>query len=153
MGCDIHTVLQAFDDKDGKWKDVHTDAFDGRCYELFGILAGVRDCSVEPIQVCRGLPKGFKMERCQDNELLDEFDVDHVFDPFNDHVAGTSHGRFWMGEHSFGWVTLQELMNYPWETTSWEDIPDFVMDWSAAVQVNTEVRDFNKMRLVFGFDS
>lgn len=82
MGCDIHMYLEArnnnhsskiggFDcidyfqinpwyeyqgDGDNEEKFEHVPVFEGRSYELFGILAGVRDHSVECICPQKGFP-------------------------------------------------------------------------------------------------
>jgi hypothetical protein len=55
MGADIHTIVQV--KKGRKWVTVAKNVADGRNYELFGLLAGVRDPdgSIEPL---RGLPPG-----------------------------------------------------------------------------------------------
>lgn len=77
MGCDIHIRLEKIDN-DGEWKSIDlykiredwedskdyypktfpfvpVDIYDGRDYELFGVLAGVRSCEI-PIVPPRGLP-------------------------------------------------------------------------------------------------
>lgn len=73
MGCDIHchveykhTHNKEYEDIDLYKRNIYLDAIDyefvkvdiyqGRCYLLFGILAGVRDHSVKPISEARGIP-------------------------------------------------------------------------------------------------
>lgn len=56
MGCDIHVHVEVYDTGFGEW--AHYNEMDvRRDYELFGLLAGVRDtefdCQIDP----RGLPR------------------------------------------------------------------------------------------------
>jgi len=84
MGCDIHAVLQK---KVGKsWKTIDVDVLGGRNYDLFGLLSEVRGES---------LPDGAIMN----SGLPQDFEVD----------AENNHDGFFMGEHSFGHITLQEF--------------------------------------------
>lgn len=75
MGCDIHVRTEMLNEN-GEWTSldkyvVHEDwddtknpsypffvddIYDGRDYELFGLLAGVRDCYSKPISEPRGIP-------------------------------------------------------------------------------------------------
>jgi len=43
MGTDIHGVFQAFDN--GQWRDVESSYEQDRHYQLFAVLAGVRNGS------------------------------------------------------------------------------------------------------------
>jgi hypothetical protein len=98
MGTDIHSVAQA--KINGAWVDVETKFDEGRHYNLFAHLAGVRNGtgfagivtgdSVNPIQEARGLPDDF---------TVDEYDM---------------HGETCMGDHSYGWVTSTEVINHDW---------------------------------------
>lgn len=139
MGCDIHMIVQRKQTYDGgsywstqlppawwpreEWKakwiaeltaklpdagSAQTLArqlsywYDGRNYDLFGILADVRngsgfagiktlDTGWPSIAPNRGLPEGLDKD-------LDE--------------------TGWLGDHSFTWMTLAEVLAYPWETTT-----------------------------------
>lgn len=117
MGCDIHIVIQR-QDENGTWQNVpwqHVWKFEGaspvapnvpiapgvfrnRNYDLFGILADVRNGigfagiktgegwpSIAPY---RGLPEGFAEP--------DDYSV---------------------GDHSFTWASLDELKAFPWDET------------------------------------
>lgn len=54
MGCDIHVHAEL--KIDGKWE--HYSCPDiKRNYRLFGLMAGVRDYSIQPIASPRGLPE------------------------------------------------------------------------------------------------
>ena len=79
MGCDIHIRLEKLN-KDGEWKSIDyfrpredwedskeyypdsfpfvpVDIYDGRDYELFGILAGIRHICSDVIAEPRGIPE------------------------------------------------------------------------------------------------
>lgn len=103
MGTDIHPVVQ-FRDANKEWHDikVHPDTLDDRCYALFAVLANVRNGfgfagvptgqPVKPIAEPRGLPDDFDLEKHESDDK-------------------------YMGDHSFTWVTLRELNEYPWHET------------------------------------
>ena len=102
MGTDIHFVAQK---KCGDaWEDIETSWVGNRHYRLFAHLAGVRNGSgfagcrtgdeVVPIQGFRGLP--------------DDFDVNSAL------CHPTESGHVWMGDHSFGWVSSEELVAHNW---------------------------------------
>lgn len=90
MGTDIHCVFQRKDATSGRWRDVPSGYDRGRHYQLFAVLAGVRNGvgfagmktgeAVEPISYPRGLP--------------DDFTNDTV----------------WMGDHSFSWLSGEEMV-------------------------------------------
>lgn len=175
MGCDIHIVVQVglrdADDRE-RWSTVLPPAwwprdewaaediaryiaalpdalaaadltyelrnwYDGRNYTLFGILANVRVPTDDAIAPDRGLPDGFWVNA--DNE--------HPTWP-----AGT----FWMGNHSFTWMTWREVRAYPWddprhaeECTYWRTV---IMP--AFERYLSERRlSPDDLRLVMGFDS
>lgn len=90
MGCDIH--CQAERRIDGEWAAIPGPMpLDCRSYRLFGFLAGVRNYSaVPPISEARGLPP----------------DVDYDED---------RDGERWLGEHSFSWLSLDELTAFDYE--------------------------------------
>ena len=70
MGTDIHGKFQRKDDKTGRWVEVETEYDFGRHYQLFAVLAGVRNGfgfagdpmgdKVKPIAEPRGLPSDIK---------------------------------------------------------------------------------------------
>jgi hypothetical protein len=116
MGCDIHLLIERREN--GRWKRVPwtnefmgkypedypdaakpdaitmPDVFDGRNYDLFGILADVRNgtwgAPNPPIAQPRGLP----------DDMDDRASVED---------------SYLIGDHSFTWVTLRELQQYPWD--------------------------------------
>lgn len=106
MGCDIHMYVEyRFD---GKWvcgdyfskspyyngvdpyepKYSLVDIYDYRDYDLFGVLAGVRNREVPCISEPRGLPND-----CNDF-IKKEYEV------------------WWCDAHSCSWLTLQEIIDF-----------------------------------------
>lgn len=158
MGTDIHPVVERR--VDGAWQVVkapggryehNTIAYSlsDRNYFLFGVLAGLRNYDVTPIAEPRDLPPDLSFDPQSWDEHVDD---DGDWDEDDDR---------WLGEHSFSWVTLRELDEYPWETAikadGWEDafrdgspmtffLRD-VMPWLRSLGPPDDVR------LVFGFDS
>lgn len=114
MGTDIHGMFQAR--KDGTWTDIPSEYDQHRNYQLFAVLAGVRNGygfagtkfgdPVEPIASPRGLPEDFEMvdddHPIQSKEVLPSWRRDSkFFDPGD---------GFWMGDHSFSWLTGEEML-------------------------------------------
>lgn len=97
MGCDIHMHVEC--KKQGRWVLHSNDIYDGRDYELFGILAGVRGRCV-PISHPKGLP----------------FDV-------TDEVKRL-HDSWGEDAHSSSWLTFNEIYNsrFDYDNTSLQHI-------------------------------
>ena len=118
MGCDIHIKIEKR--VDNTWVDVPwtssdkreyspkhdptgklelSDYFDGRNYNLFGILADVRQGTwgdnIPPIAEPRGIP--------EDSPWFNE--------------SESSDFDTWFGDHSFSFVTLKELLDYDWDAS------------------------------------
>ena len=114
MGCDIHIKIEKR--VDNAWVDVPwtssdkrtydhkhdptgaleiSDYFDGRNYNLFGILAGVRQGTwgdnIPPIAESRDIP--------EDSPLFNS----------------TDYKDYYLGDHSYSFVTLRELLDYDWD--------------------------------------
>lgn len=135
MGCDIHIAIQA-QNADGAWVEIPWQralydheiergetvapdiaiapaCFDGRNYNLFGILADVRNgygfAGIETgtgwksIAADRGLPHDFS-----ENDLL----------PRVEPIWRDEREPRYLGDHSFTWVTLDELETWPWDVES-----------------------------------
>jgi hypothetical protein len=127
MGSDIHIVIQR-QEPDGAWREVPyqrvftvlgdkpvdgfpvaPDAFTNRNYDLFAVLADVRNgvgfAGVETgegwpsIAPERGLPVGFDKKAVLPNPAYIE------------------EGSRWLGDHSFTWVGLDELKAFDWDGT------------------------------------
>lgn len=138
MGCDIHGVLQSrFKRVDGSvssWMD-ECEIEDTRHYLKFAYLANVRNYySVTPISEPRGLPEDFEMKQSGyevDTHSLWGHDV-------------------WMGDHSYSWLTLDEIRDHDYPEGDREYL-DMFLKWIdyAAVKCG----GYENGRIVFGFDS
>lgn len=144
MGCDIHSVFQAR--KGDEWVDVATFWDDERHYQLFSVLADVRNGYgfagvqtgewVKPISSPRGLPEDFAYE-CYEHPMSDPDALvprrrgwwfeDHPLEVksmapdtmmvlsgyrYEDEPITLFDCALWMGEHSFSWLTGEELLNW-----------------------------------------
>lgn len=122
MGTDIHGVFQRHDAATGRWVGVASTYEQHRHYQLFAVLAGVRNGSgfagirtgepVRPISEPRGFPADFEVQ----GEVHQVSTLDHM-DPrragyrregpeaYADDPLGV-----WMGDHSHSWVTGEEML-------------------------------------------
>lgn len=143
MGTDIHGVVQVRWPKAEAWRD-EGEIHDDRNYAWFSVLAGVRhafDEELEPIQERRGFPDGFPVS-------------DEYHDPRRDS------GMVWMGDHSHGWATLDEIEAWPhWDkpvkfygetTTPREAVGEAVRLWLKYLRA---AHPSKEVRIVFGFGS
>lgn len=99
MGTDIHGVFQRHNTTTGQWEDIPSDYQQDRHYQLFAVLAGVRNGyafaglpsgeAVTPISAPRGFPEDFE------------------FDP----VQG-DHDEVWMGDHTYSWLSATEMLDW-----------------------------------------
>lgn len=131
MGCDIHIAIQK-QLADGTWEEIPYQVapwnkddrpleigipvaprrFGARDYDLFGILANVRNGSGfagcltgsgwPSIADDRGFPAGFDVDALLPDPKMAKYD---------------ERGPRWLGDHSFTWVSLDELKAFPWDTT------------------------------------
>jgi hypothetical protein len=87
------------------YREIFEEWYSGRNYHLFSILADVRNgFGFAGIRTGEGYvpiskPKGFP----------DDFDVKEVEGDY---------GGGWLGDHSFSWLTLRELLEYDWNQTT-----------------------------------
>lgn len=90
--CDISTRAQKR--IAGAWADVDMrPVFTDSGYALFGFLANIRNYSaIPPLSAPRGLPDGFELA------------------PYDE--AGAYPPSGYLGEHSFSWVTIEELLAF-----------------------------------------
>lgn len=87
MGCDIHLFTEK--KVNGKWADQNTDLEVDRNYDLFSILADVRNYNnIVPISEPKGIPA----------------DADEPFKKESDRMDDDG--------HSHSYLTLQELLDY-----------------------------------------
>lgn len=105
MGTDIHIVAEH--QRDGKWHLADIDLPEYRNYWAFAVLADVRNGygfagfdkgdPITPISPPRGLPNDLSQELRAPPDPDDEDYPDY---------------QIWLGNHSFSWVTLKELLDY-----------------------------------------
>lgn len=94
MGCDIHGVFQTRVKGASLWW-TELEIEDSRNYAVFSALADVRNnTGITPIAEPRGLPEDFDMK-----EAMTVMRYGDPADP-------------WLGDHSFSWLTLDELLNW-----------------------------------------
>ena len=102
MGCDIHTMFQAHGV--GGWFDIPSNYDNERHYMLFSWLAGVRNrWDIEPISEPRGLPGGFEVDG-----FMDHYAIYPETAKLNS--RGEEDPEVWMGDHSFSWLTAEEIL-------------------------------------------
>jgi hypothetical protein len=140
MGCDIHCITQIKQD-DLYWETVEQLDIN-RDYELFNILASVRGNGSGSISSPRGLPNDF-------------YNIGWHKDNYDD-----LKNSWYLGEHSFSYVTLKELINKKvlknikencWCSNEKEGIFKFINDYSKAAK-KYKIK-LENIRIVFGFDS
>lgn len=105
MGCDIHGVWQKFEDN--KWIDIPSNYEQNRHYQLFAILAGVRNnYDVTPISKPKGLPEDFLMDDdahpIESSDIMDTRRQEYFKDD----------KEIWMGGHSFSYLTGEEILKW-----------------------------------------
>ncbi len=114
MGTDIHGVFQRRNPTTSTWEDIASDYEQHRHYQLFAVLAGVRNGfgfagivtgePVRPIAEPRGFPADFDII-CDDLHPIRS--IERV-DPHRraHHDALT----IWMGEHTRSWLSGKEML-------------------------------------------
>ena len=118
MGTDIHGVFQRRDPATGQWEDVPSTYEQHRDYQLFAVLAGVRNGygaagvttgePVKPIASPRGLPDDFRVE--SESHPVPSVEV---LPPWrrDGHREGEPI-EVWMGDHSHSWLTGDEMLRW-----------------------------------------
>lgn len=113
MGCDIHMHVEQ--KTNNHWEHVDSNAYDGRNYNLFAILANVRNGNgfagiktgegFNPIAMPKGLPSDVSAAVQSES---DSWDCDG---------------------HSHSWLTLEEILNFDWtqktQLQGWVDAKTF----------------------------
>lgn len=151
MGCDVHMVLQELDAQHNIWVTVIKDVFSNRDYTFFTFLSGVRGNAGPHDEIATpGLPADFQVD------------------------AQGQHQGFWMGEHSFGHISVEDFCNAPtpdederrkYEIESWhkgytvtfvdpseEDEYYWIRQYQRGLFAFLP-GPLNNFRLVFGYDS
>ncbi len=102
MGCGIHLWFEQ-KKPDGKWERIEIDERiepDDREYRVFAFLANVRNYEefrIEPQFENRGIPSD---SLCRSGDYDD---------------------NFWLGDHGYTHVYLDELLNAPWKEVDLEE--------------------------------
>ncbi len=139
MGCDIHFFIEY--KKDGKWHHAKRQHELPRDYSLFGLLAGVRDCTIATIGGhTKPLP----------NDLSE-----NVAEYFKTHYTD----ELWL--HSPNWLSLDEILKYKWtrKTKAWDgkdityaDMFSIFLD-GAVAHMKKLKEEHEDVRCVFAFDN
>lgn len=113
MGTDIHGVFQKRTATD--WEDVPSKYDERRHYQLFAVLAGVRNGygfagtptgeAVTPISDPRGIPADFRM----DGETHPVASRELMGRRAQYHAQGEP-VEIWMGDHTHSWLTGAEIL-------------------------------------------
>lgn len=132
MGTDIHGVFQRHDSATGRWHDIASEYEQNRHYQLFAVLAGVRNGygfagiptggAVTPIAQPRGLPADFAME-----DEAHPLAAVECLPPWcrEDHKAGEKLEQ-WMGDHTHSWLAGDEML--AWAEKAPEVVKTGVLD-------------------------
>ena len=114
MGTDIHSMWQKKTEKG--WEDIENPYKERRHYQLFAVLAGVRNG-----YGCAGCPTGEAVEPISEPRgLPDDFDVYGGMHPINSIEFVPEEDRewyedrleVWMGDHSYSWLTADEMLEW-----------------------------------------
>ena len=118
MGTDIHGIFQRYNKATGNWCDIESDYKQYRDYQLFAVLAGVRNGTgfagiktgdaVKPISEPRGLPSDFEM----DDDMHPIVKLEHMAIEMREYHRTDEELAIWMGEHSQSWLTGQEMLSW-----------------------------------------
>lgn len=117
MGTDIYGVFQRHDPATNTWHDIESKYEQDRHYQLFAVLAGVRNgygfagvvtgSPVTPIVPQRGLPADFQVDDSGDHPLAT---TDHM-DPRRRKWHEQDEALVvWMGDHSHSWLDSTEML-------------------------------------------
>ncbi len=114
MGTDIHGVFQKRTQTG--WEDISSDYDQDRHYQLFAVLADVRNGYgfaglptgevITPISRPRGLPADFLMEG--ENHPIQE--LAHMDPRRREWQTSNDPMAIWMGDHSHSWLTGEEML-------------------------------------------
>lgn len=118
MGTDIHGVFQRLDKATGQWHDVASNYEQDRHYQLFAVLADVRNGYgfagvptgevVTPIAERRGLPADFTM----DGESHPITTLEYMAPRRREYHRDDEALEVWMGDHSHSWLTGYEMLDW-----------------------------------------
>lgn len=144
MGTDINGVVQerlvkAREGSPFRWRNLMEIEAD-RNYALFAALAGVRNYgNITPISEPRGLPEDF--------ETINGDEVKLAY----------SGGKVWMGDHSYTWLTLEEMLDWDgWDQRMADGtLGEYCRTWRRWLDyLESKYSDgLYEVRVVIGFDS
>lgn len=162
MGCDIHAYIEYKRTGDTRWSPFGGRINPGRNYQLFGLLADLRECG-PPVYALRGMPSDAAWHSENDNELFiceteTEAESFTTLERAKQWVESGS-SRYTKGKkfvthpdwHSHSWLTTaeyREVLNAYQAKDSWP-IPEYDAVLAAMERLDT----YGTARLVFWFDN
>lgn len=121
MGTDIHGVFQRYDEKTSSWEFISSEYDEDRHYQLFAVLAGVRNGrgfagvptgeAVQPIAELRGLPEDLLLEEEDSIEPVLLIPREFICERRRKWYA-EPFVEYWLGDHSHSWLTGEEMLEY-----------------------------------------
>lgn len=128
MGCDIHIVIERQDENGNWWRVSRKGApeqFDDRNYDLFGILADVRNG-----HGFAGIPTGSGWPSIAPSRGV----------PTDSTITEAERHDYTLGDHSFTWVGLDELKAFDWDGVKSETYGVVTREEYARMQRESESR-------------
>jgi hypothetical protein len=117
MGTDIHGVFQRHNPATNVWEDVESKYEQGRHYQLFAVLADVRNGTgfagvrtgepVNPISNPRGYPADFTLVDNDDHPIVT---LNHMDPRRRKYHEADEPMTIWMGDHSHSWLSGKEML-------------------------------------------
>lgn len=147
MGTDIHTAMQQRS-KDGTWKTVAKELYDGRNYEMFGVFAGVRSFESDPIIEPQGFyppDSGVFLRPLEDSTLK-------IFPDYKEYYIED----YWLGTHDFGWIQMDTYFSKKVGLETGMLLAPLTQKFRDLMEEHAdmdEVMDYSNFRVLFGFDS
>ena len=118
MGTDIHGVWQKYDAAVNGWQDVESQYKQDRHYQLFAVLADVRNGygfagvptgdRVLPIAFPRGLPEDFPVS--ENTHCVEK--LEYIKPCMRKYGHSNEDMYVWMGDHSHSWLTGEEILRW-----------------------------------------
>jgi len=141
MGCDIHTNTEV--KKDWIWENVNFEPFGWRNYNMFSLLAGVRNYGIiKPMAEPRGLPDDVSIE---------------VYEKHREESGDA---------HSESYLTLRELVEYDYSKPHIDEYDELITEDDIYTPLNflsdsyfkdieelKQYGDLDNIRVVFWFDN
>lgn len=128
MGTDIHGVFQRLNHETKVWEDIAHEFGMNRHYQLFAVLAGVRNGvgfagvktgeAVTPIAAPRGYPDGFVSrafsteDECEADDLHPVADASAIDPRSRGWRSDGDPLHIWMGDHSHSWLDGDEMLDW-----------------------------------------